>query len=73
MWSWWKALALIQELEEAKSRMVLRCHVFADEGIHTNWLDQVVRDFPVFQDMPQRIRNKLVDTPSRDLSDLKMN
>ena len=67
------ALALIQELEESNSRMALRCHVFADEGIHTNWLDQVVRDFPVFQNMPQRIRDKLVDTPARDLSGLQVN
>ena len=35
-----EALALIQELEESNSRMALRCHVFADEGIHANWLDQ---------------------------------
>ena len=53
--------------------MALRCHVFADEGIHANWLDQVVRDFPVFQNMPQRIRDKLVDTPARDLSGLQVN
>ena len=68
-----EALALIQELEESNSKMALRCQVFADEGIHTNWLDQVVRDFPVFQNMPQRIRDKLVDTPARDLSGLQVN
>ena len=51
----------------------MRCHVFADEGIHANWLDQVVRDFPVFQDMPQRIKDKLADTLARDLSGLNVN
>lgn len=68
-----EAPALIQELEESNSRMAPRCHVFPDEGVHTNWLDQVVRDFPVFQNLPQRIRDKLVDTPARDLSGLQVN
>lgn len=40
-----EALNFIQELEEARSRIALRCHVFPDVGTHTNWLDQVVRDF----------------------------
>ena len=32
------SLALIQGLEESQSRLSLRCRVFAEEGIHINWL-----------------------------------
>ena len=34
---------------------------------HACYLADVVRDFPVFQNMPMRIKDKLVDTPAENM------
>lgn len=67
------ALELIRELEEARSRTALRCYRFGESQTDVNWLGRVVQECPIFDKVPDRVRDRLADTPARDLDLLGVN
>ena len=68
-----EALELIRELEETRSRTALRCYIFGESQTDVDWMERVVDECPIFDKIPQRIRDRLADTPSRDLEILGVN
>ena len=67
------ALDLIRELEESRSKTALRCYRFGETHNDVDWLDRVVADCPIFDKVPIRIKDRLVDTPARNLEVLGAN
>ena len=67
------ALDLIRELEESRSRTALRCYRFGETHNDVDWLDRVVADCPIFDKVPIRIKDRLVDSPARNLEVLGVN
>ena len=67
------ALDLIRELEESRSRTALRCYRFGETHNDVDWLDRVVADCPIFDKVPIRIKDRLVDSPARNLEVLGAN
>lgn len=50
----------------------MRCCALGESQKEVNWLDQLAGECPIFDKLPDRIRDPLPDTPAPDVENTKV-
>ena len=67
------ALGLIKDLEDCADPANLVAVQAKESTSEVMWLERLLEDHPVFEGMPQHLKQKMLDTPAKDLSALGIN